>query len=70
MRLSAIAWWERKRASDSNRDSPPIYVDYEQPFFKLRLGDYRSRQAAASDAGILTRTFKGAFVVPATINLP
>jgi len=63
----AIAWWERNR-DGSRDDSPPIYLDYEQPFFKVRLGDYHSRTAAASDAGRLARTFRGAFVVPATIN--
>ncbi|MFV1979523.1 MAG: SPOR domain-containing protein [Rhodothermia bacterium] len=63
----AIAWWERYRGSLSS-DPPPIYVDYEQPFFKVRLGDYRSRTAATADAEKLARTFRGAFVVPATIN--
>jgi hypothetical protein len=64
----AIAWWERNR--DSSPDvPPPIYVDYEQPFFKVRLGDYRSRAAAAFDADRLATTFRGAFVVQARINL-
>jgi len=65
----AIAWWERNRTDGSGVVPPPIYVDYEQPFFKVRLGDYRSRSAAAAEAEKLARTFKGAFVVPATINL-
>jgi hypothetical protein len=66
----AIAWWERYRADGAPADQQaPIYVEYEQPYFKLRLGDYRSRMDAASDADRLARTFSGAFVVPATINL-
>ena len=63
----AIDWWERNRY-DENLEQPPIYVEYEQPYYKVRLGDYRSREAAASDAKKVSRTFRGAFVVPAIVN--
>ena len=63
----AILWWENHR--ESSGDQPPIYVEYEQPFFKVRVGNYRTRSDAARDSDALTRTFQAAFVVPATIDL-
>jgi hypothetical protein len=62
----AIDWWESNRY-DENLDQPPIYVEYEQPYYKVRLGDYQSREAAARDADKVARTFRGAFVVPAIV---
>jgi len=63
----AINWWETNRGDEDR--GPPIYVEYEQPYFKVRLGDYRRRSDAAAEADKLAATFRGAFVVPATINL-
>jgi hypothetical protein len=64
----AIEWWEQNRNTE-NLEQPPIYVEYEQPYYKVRLGDYQSREAAAGDADKVSRTFRGAFVVPAIVNV-
>lgn len=64
----AINWWEVSGASDEDRDYLPVYLEYEQPYYKVRLGDYRDRERAASDADRLARIFRGAFVVPAWVN--
>ena len=63
----AIEWWEDHRSGQSSGD-PPIYVEYEQPFFKVRIGNYTSRTKANSDASSLSRAFQGAFVVPAIVH--
>ena len=65
----AIGWWERSHPEDAGGDHPPVYIDYEQPYYKVRLGDYRNRSGAATDADKVGTLFRGAFVVPATINL-
>jgi mRNA-degrading endonuclease RelE of RelBE toxin-antitoxin system len=66
--VRAIEWWERTKGEQAeDTGQPPVYVEYEQPYYKIRIGDYRSRTSAASDADRLSRIFQGAFVVPATI---
>lgn len=62
----AISWWEDQ--SDRTEARPPIYMEYEQPYYKVRVGNFRSRDAAARTAGRLGRVFAGAFVVPSFIE--
>ena len=62
----AITWWEDQ--SDRKTARPPVYIEYEQPYYKVRAGNFRSRDAAARMAGKLSRDFSGAFVVPSLIE--
>lgn len=62
----AISWWENQ--SDRTEARPPIYMEYEQPYYKVRVGNFRSRDAASRTAGRLGRVFAGAFVVPSLIE--
>jgi hypothetical protein len=62
----AIAWWEG--ANDQEKERPPIYMEYEQPYYKVRAGNFTSRGAAERLADRLERTFAGAFVVPSMVE--
>ena len=62
----AISWWENQ--SDTKTARPPVYIEYEQPYYKVRAGNFRSRDAAARMAGKFGRDFAGAFVVPSPIE--
>ena len=45
-------------------------VSYQQPNFKVRAGDFRTRMEAQSKLEIIEKEFPGAFVVPDEIRLP
>ncbi|WP_343672769.1 SPOR domain-containing protein [Chitinophaga sp.] len=46
------------------------YLDYQAPYFKVRVGDFKTRDEAADLRDKLSSSFNGGvFVVPATINL-
>jgi len=48
----------------------PIYMDYEQPYFKIRVGDYRNRFEALKTFHDLQAKFKGVSIVPDKIKYP
>lgn len=46
------------------------YLDYQAPYFKVRVGDFKSREEAADLRDKLSNSFPGGiFVVPAIINV-
>ena len=47
-----------------------IYLIYQQPYFKLRVGDYRNLIEAQSMYTQLQKQFGQILIVPDKINLP
>ncbi|SKA07281.1 Sporulation related domain-containing protein [Chitinophaga eiseniae] len=46
------------------------YLDYQAPYFKVRVGDFKSREEASELRDKLSSLFSGGvFVVPAIINV-
>lgn len=46
------------------------YLDYQAPYFKVRIGDFKDRDAATELREKVANSFNGSvFVVPATINV-
>jgi len=62
----AISWWENN--GDRREAKPPIYMAYEQPYYKVRAGNFRSRDSASKMASKIDQIFSGAFVVPSMIE--
>lgn len=48
----------------------PVYLIYQQPYFKLRVGDYRNQIEAQQMYLKLQKTYGQILVVPDRINLP
>ena len=48
----------------------PIYMDYEQPYFKIRIGDFRNRFEAIKLFHDLQAKFKNISIVPDKIKYP
>ncbi len=48
----------------------PIYLSYQQPFFKLRAGDFRTRTEAQSLYHKLLKEYGDVLIVPDKINFP
>lgn len=45
------------------------YMDYERPYFKVRLGDFLTRREAETVLRYAQETWPGAFIVPSRVNL-
>lgn len=47
-----------------------IHLEYESPYYKVYVGDYRSKVDALKDFKRIKRYFPSAFIVPSKINYP
>ncbi len=54
----------------SKYPSFPSYLSYQQPYFKVCVGDFRTKLEAASALNKIKRDYPGAFVVRDKINPP
>jgi hypothetical protein len=48
----------------------PIYREYDSPYFKVYVGDFRTKIEAIKSLKKIKQYFPAAFVVPDQINLP
>ena len=66
----------RQKATDVKSDfsskfpDVPAYISYQQPNFKIRVGDYRSRFEAQRMMSELNGMYPTTFIVPDEISLP
>lgn len=51
-------------------DSERIYSEFEPPFVKVRVGDYRDENSALIDYKKIVKFFPDSYIVKATINYP
>lgn len=70
----AIAWWTETQVADAENpeqeeSSIPVYQDWEQPYWKIRIGNFRARQEATGILSEVRREFPGAFIVPTQVVL-
>lgn len=66
-RLGAL---DTKSELQKNFPEATVYIIYQQPYFKVRVGDYRSQAEAQEMYHKLLTVFPKAFLVPDDINLP
>lgn len=59
-----------KREFEASHPELPIYLSYEQPYYRLRVGDFRSRIEAEKYLRILKPQYSVAFVTADIINPP
>lgn len=48
----------------------PVYLDYQQPYFKVRVGDFRTRLEAYKLLKKIILEFSGSYIVQDQIELP
>jgi hypothetical protein len=48
----------------------PVYRDYVRPYYKVYVGDFRTKIEAIKSLKKIKRVFPSAFIVPDRINLP
>lgn len=68
-----ITWWQNlsdeRRPAGYFADGLPVEVVFRQPYYRVRLGNFRTREAAEAILPFLERRFTGAFIIPDTIKL-
>ena len=66
-RLGAL---DTKSELQKNFPEAQVYIIYQQPYFKVRVGDYRTQAEAQELYHKLLTVFPKAFLVPDDISLP
>lgn len=61
---------EMKSKFLSSYHTTPAYLDYQQPYFKIRVGDFRTKLEAYKFLQEILLDFQGAFIVNDEIELP
>ena len=55
---------------DSKYPDVKSYIDYDAPYYKLRVGDFRTRLDARRYLEKISRDYRNAFIVVDKINFP
>ncbi|HDP76428.1 MAG TPA: SPOR domain-containing protein [Bacteroidales bacterium] len=48
----------------------PVYQNYQNPYWKVSVGDYRSREEAIKFYNQIIKDYPKAFIIPERINFP
>ena len=47
----------------------PLYIEWDQPYWKVRVGNFRGRSSANEVLAVIRREYPAAFVVPSVIQI-
>ena len=69
---SVQVWWREQHdegavPEETFPEGLPVYNVYSQPYYRVRVGDFLSREEAQVLHSVLARRFTDAFIVPDTI---
>lgn len=71
----AVAWWRERQSSGELTDivpqassTPPVYQDFRPPYYRVRLGDFLSREEAELVLSLVEAQFESAFIAPDRIK--
>lgn len=65
-------WWDQAKdeAPDSVfRSSPPIVVEYSQPYYRVRIGAFADRDEADEALAFVQEEYSGAFIARSTVTV-
>ncbi len=67
------AWWKTLPASRRPKGlgdgGPAVYIDWRQPYYRVRIGDFASRDEAERARVALTSRYPNAIIVPDTVTV-
>ena len=73
---SAVVWWRRQlrlgalaEVYRGDLEPPPVYLDFHQPYYRVRLGNFSTRSEARSVLQLIETQFPDAFIAPDTVTL-
>ena len=72
----AVSWWRDQLKSGQfddlypyNPSPPPVYQDFRQPYYRVRVGNFASRSEAQRMLRVVERRFPRAFIAPDRVTL-
>ena len=73
---SAVAWWRQQLRLETlaelypgDPSPPPVYLDFRQPYYRVRVGNFSSRSEAKAVLQLIEKRFPDAFIAPDTVTL-
>ena len=68
------AWWQEQRDEGATTgffrpERPPVSIHYRQPYYRVRVGGFATREQAERVVALLNARFPGAFPVPDTVTI-
>ncbi len=73
---SAVAWWRQQlrlgtlaEVYPGDPSPPPVYLDFRQPYYRVRVGNFSSRSEAQTVLQLIETRFPDAFIAPDTVTL-
>lgn len=69
-------WWRQQQASGDlqeaypgNPTEPPVYLVFRQPYYRVRVGNFLSREEAQRFIDLVERRFPKAFILPDKVRV-
>lgn len=59
---------ESMKAKVSGETSLPVYIEYEGGYYKVRIGDFKTREEAAAERGRISELYPDCWIVSTTIR--
>lgn len=69
VRAEALAWWGNARTSPNAPPSLDATIVYLQPYYRVRVGSFETREAVDRSLGLVRQRFPEAFVVPDRVTV-
>ena len=70
----AIQWWNEARSQEglesvcaASSGVTPVYLDFVQPYWRVRFGDFVARDGAQEVLKVVRKRFASAFLAPAKV---
>ncbi len=67
VRTEAVGWWEQARPGGAR--TPEAVVAYRQPYYRVQLGAFASREEADAALAVVRRQYPEAFIVPDLVTV-
>ncbi len=72
----AVAWWRQQvrlgtlaEVYPGNPSPPPVYLDFRQPYYRVRVGNFGTRSEARTVLQLIETQFPDAFIAPDKVTL-
>lgn len=73
---AALVWWRQMAAqgllagvAEAYADPPPVYIVYRAPYYRIRLGNFRTRAEAERLKALAALRFEGAFITSDQVTI-
>jgi len=72
---NAVAWWRQQlrigrldEVYPGATSPPPVYLDFRQPYYRVRVGNFSARRQAQAFLQLIEQQFPSAFIAPDIIR--